>query len=72
MKVRLRDWLTPKLPALSTPNRTCHGHRVYWETKCKHTVEQAKAVVTATAWTFYSSVLYVLHFVPIHMHENIK
>jgi hypothetical protein len=23
MNVRLRDWLTPKLPALSTPKRTC-------------------------------------------------
>ena len=23
MKVRLRDWLTPKLPAFSTPKRTC-------------------------------------------------
>jgi hypothetical protein len=23
IKVRLRDWLTPKLPALSTPKRTC-------------------------------------------------
>ena len=27
MKVRLRDWLTPKLPALSTPKRTC-GQRL--------------------------------------------
>lgn len=26
MNVRLRDWLTPKLPAFSTPNRTCRVH----------------------------------------------
>lgn len=24
MKVRLRDWATPKLPAFNTPNRTCN------------------------------------------------
>ena len=27
MKVRLRDWLTPKLPAFSTPNRTYSGYK---------------------------------------------
>ena len=27
MKVRLRDWLTPKLPAFSTPNLTCGARR---------------------------------------------
>jgi hypothetical protein len=26
MNVRLRDWLTPKLPAFSTPKRTCRHH----------------------------------------------
>ena len=29
MKVRLRDWLTPKLPAFSTPKRTCK-HFASW------------------------------------------